>query len=148
MNLILNEFEIFDILNGKVSGAINRTLLREFGQAEIPLSTEQWTVLAHLWRKDNVTQQTLCGLTQKDKPSITRLVDKLEKSSFVVRVPNPDDRRKNMIKLTYLGREIEAKVSDVVKSVIKKALKDIDEEELRRGKSLLQRIMKNLNIEE
>ena len=42
----VQEHEIFDILTGKVSGAINRTLLKAFAQEGIGITTEHWSVLS------------------------------------------------------------------------------------------------------
>jgi DNA-binding MarR family transcriptional regulator len=47
-----------------------------------------------------LSQQQLCDATFRDKPSITRLVDNLEKLQLVKRVASKDDRRINMIYLT------------------------------------------------
>ena len=77
---------IFAILNGKVSAAINRKLSRNFRQNGMEITPEQWTVLLFLWEKDGVTQQELCNATFKDKPSMTRLIDNMERQHLVVRI--------------------------------------------------------------
>ena len=77
---------IFAILNGKVSAAINRKLYRNFRQYNVEITPEQWTVLLYLWEKDGVTQQELCNATFKDKPSMTRLIDNMERQNLVVRI--------------------------------------------------------------
>ena len=83
----IEEDEVFSILTGKISTAINRTFLRSFAQEGIDITTEQWSVLACLWKKDSVTQQTLCMLTSKDKPSMTTVfvigIEMKEKTSRV-----------------------------------------------------------------
>ena len=93
----VTEREIFDILSGKISRAINRTVLKAFSQEGIDITTEQWTVLSCLWNKDKIIQQEICDLTQKDKPSVTRLIDNLEKKNLVRRVLDSSDRRNNLI---------------------------------------------------
>ena len=96
---------IFAILNGKVSAAINRKLYRNFRQNGLEISPEQWTVLIFLWEKDGVTQQELCNATFKDKPSMTRLIDNMERQHLVVRISDkktvvptdpPDQRREGV----------------------------------------------------
>ena len=84
---------IFAILNGKVSAAINRKLSRNFRQNGVEITPEQWTVLLFLWEKDGVTQQELCNATFKDKPSMTRLIDNMERQHLVVRIADKRDRR-------------------------------------------------------
>lgn len=140
----LQNDELFDILVGKISTAINRTFLRAFTTEGIDITTEQWSVLACLWQKDKVTQQTLCKLTAKDKPSMTRLIDKLEKRNLVTRVSDHNDRRINLIHLTDTGIELQAKATDLVQKIATKTLSNITEEELNTSKTVLKKIMANL----
>lgn len=140
------EHEILDILTGKISSTINRSLLRAFAAGGLNISTEQWSVLAALWQKDKVTQQTLCDLTRKDKPSMTRLIDNLEKRNLVVRVSDPSDRRTNIIHLTEEGANMQAKANEIVQHVIDKALVGIDDDDLNQSRRLLLHIMDNLDI--
>ena len=141
----LQNDELFDILVGKISATINRTFLRTFTAEGIDISIEQWTVLACLWNKDKVTQQTLCSLTAKDKPSMTRLIDKLERSNLVTRVSDHNDRRINLIHLTDKGLALQKKATELVQKIVGKALQNITEEELNISRSVLKKIITNLN---
>ncbi len=134
----VTEREIFDILSGKISGSINRTVLKAFSREGIDITTEQWTVLSCLWDKDKIIQQVICDLTQKDKPSVTRLIDNLEKKNLVKRISDPADRRNNLIHLSSQGR--------VVHGIVNHALEGISDDELIRAKNVLLRIMHNLEI--
>ena len=136
--------ELFDILVGKISTAINRTFLRAFVAEGIEITTEQWSVMACLWQKDKVTQQVLCTLTSKDKPSMTRLIDKLEKRNFVTRVSDHSDRRINLIHLTDAGIALQEKATEIVNKIVTKTLSNITEEELIIGRVVLKKIMANL----
>jgi Transcriptional regulators len=140
----LQNDELFNILVGKISTTINRTFLRTFASEGIEITTEQWSVLACLWQKDKVTQQALCKLTAKDKPSMTRLIDKLEKRNLVTRVSDQTDRRINLIHLTESGRLLEQKATELVQSIAAKALNDITEDELNTSRVVLKKIMANL----
>lgn len=140
----LQNDELFDILVGKVSMAINRTFLRTFSTEGMSITIEQWSVLACLWKKDKVTQQTLCNLTSKDKPSMTRLIDKLEKRNLVTRVSDHNDRRINLIHLTDKGMALQQKATELVQKIATKTLDNILEEELIMSKAVLKRIMVNL----
>jgi DNA-binding MarR family transcriptional regulator len=57
-------------------------LQKNFKQANLDITIEQWSVLYHLWKEDGMSQQQLCDATFRDKPSITRLVDNLEKLNW------------------------------------------------------------------
>jgi len=136
--------EVFSILTGKISTAINRTFLRAFAAEGIEITTEQWSVLACLWTKDKVTQQDLCDLTSKDKPSMTRLIDKLELRNLVTRVADHNDRRTNLIHLTDAGNALKQKATEIVQQVATKTLNHISEEELNTIRTVLKKIMSNL----
>lgn len=135
---------IFAILSGRVTLAINRHLRSEFRQAEVEITPEQWTVLLYLWNKDGVTQQDLCNVTFKDKPSMTRLLDNMEKLYLVVRIPNPDDKRTNMIHLTKKGKEIKEIIRPITLAALKKAIEGLTEEEVETGERLFSIILKNI----
>jgi len=136
--------EVFNILTGKISTAINRTFLRAFAAKGIEITTEQWSVLACLWKKDKVTQQDLCDLTSKDKPSMTRLIDKLEMRNLVTRVSDHNDRRTNLIHLTDAGNELQLKATEIVQEIAEKTLNHISDEELNTIRTVLKKIMNNL----
>ncbi len=133
----VNEREVFSILTGKISSTINRALLRAFSQEDLHITTEQWSVLSCLWKEDKVTQSDLCDLTRKDKPSMTRLIDNLQRSKIVVRVPHATDRRVNLIHLTQYGASLREKVTAVVQSVVDKALQDVSESEIMVARTVL-----------
>ena len=141
----VQEREVFSILTGKISSTINRALLRAFAKEGLNITTEQWSVLACLWKEDKVTQRELCDLTRKDKPSMTRLIDNLERNKIVVRVPHATDRRVNLIHLTQYGASLHRKVTGVVQSVVDKSLEGVSEEEVSFARTLLNRVISNLD---
>lgn len=143
----VNEREIFSILTGKISSTINKALLRAFAEEDLNITTEQWTVLSCLWKEDRVTQQELCDLTRKDKPSMTRLIDNLQRSKLVVRVPHATDRRVNLIHLTQYGASLRERVPSIVQRVVDKALSNITEEEVIISRNVLNKIITNLDDE-
>jgi DNA-binding MarR family transcriptional regulator len=84
--------ELYSFITGKASTAIARRLQKKFNTSALNLTIEQWSVLYHLWKEDGKSQQELCNATFRDKPSITRLVDNLEKIGLVKRVASENDR--------------------------------------------------------
>ena len=135
---------VFALMNGKLSAAINRKLYRSFRKMSIDITPEQWTVLFYLWSRDGVTQQELCNVTFKDKPSMTRLIDNLEKQQLVVRSPGVRDRRINLIHLTEKGRELEATTNPLVTSVMRMALEGFSDSEVEMAGTMLAKVFANL----
>ncbi len=135
---------IFPIISGKVSMAINRMLFRNFKREKLDITPEQWTVLAFLWNEDGVTQQKLCDITYKDKPSMTRLIDNLVKQDLVERRASSVDRRSNNIYLTESGRYIEGKANAAVADAVESALQGINDEGRDRVRAVLKLIFGNI----
>lgn len=134
---------IFAILNGKVSAAINRKLYRNFRAEGLDITPEQWIVLIYLWEKDGVTQQELCNATFKDKPSMSRLINNMERRHLVVRISDKNDRRTNLIHLTKDGREIEQQAFGIANRTLMEALQGITVEELNISQDTLKKIFAN-----
>lgn len=141
----VKEREVFNILTGRISSTINKALLRAFANEDLRITTEQWSVLSCLWNEDKVTQRELCDLTRKDKPSMTRLIDNLERNKIVVRVSHPTDRRVNLIHLTQYGSNLHKKVTNVVQQVVDKSLVGIYEDEINTARTVLNKIINNLD---
>src|SRR6476619_5566318 len=99
--------ELYSFITGKASIAIARRLQKKFNTSGVNLTIEQWSVLYQLWKQDGLSQQQLCDATFRDKPSITRLVDNLEKLNLVKRVASKEDRRINMIYLTQQAQDLQ-----------------------------------------
>lgn len=137
---------VFSIMVGKVSMAINRKLYRDFKSADLEFTPEQWTVLYCLWNKDGVTQQELCNKTFKDKPSMTRLIDNLEKQNYVVRIADASDRRTNMIYLTRLGKESKGLANEVVLKAMNEAFEGVSKEDYELAKQVLNVVFENLKV--
>jgi DNA-binding MarR family transcriptional regulator len=135
---------IFAVLNGRVSAAINRRLVMDFKEEGIDISPEQLTILSLLWKKDRVTQQELCNITFKDKPSMTRLIDSLEERGLAKRTSDVNDKRSNLIVLTPEGKAIEEKAFLVANATMRKALYNVSPEELAVGQNLLKKIFDNM----
>ena len=138
--------ELYSFITGKASTAISRRLQKNFKEANIDITIEQWSVLYHLWKQDGLSQQQLCDATFRDKPSITRLVDNLEKLKLVKRVASKDDRRMNRIHLAKEAETLQAKTMEVANKTLNEALESVTSEQIEIAKLVLQKVYDNLSI--
>ena len=136
--------ELYSFITGKASTAIARRLQKNFKQNNIDITIEQWSVLYHLWKEDGMSQQALCDATFRDKPSITRLVDNLEKLRLVKRVPSKDDRRINMIYLTPEAQEMQEASMEIANQTLNEALLGVTHGQVEIAKEVLQQVYENL----
>ncbi len=137
--------ELYSFITGKASTAIGRRLQKNFKEANVEITIEQWSVLYHLWKQDGLSQQQLCDATFRDKPSITRLVDNLEKLKLVKRVASKDDRRMNMIYLTNEAQVLQEKTMGLANQTLNEALGGVTIEEIEIAKMVLQKVYDNLS---
>src|SRR5690349_2180989 len=136
--------ELYSFITGKASTAIARRLQKKFNAAGLNLTIEQWSVLYHLWKQDGISQQELCNATFRDKPSITRLVDNLEKLNLVKRVPSEHDRRINLIYLTRPAQKLQEDTMALAEETLNEALESVPAERIDICKEVLQIVYDNL----
>lgn len=145
--MLNNQFkkgELYSFITGKASTAIARCLQKKINQAGLNITIEQWSVLYHLWKKEGQSQQQLCNATFRDKPSITRLVDNLEKLNLVKRVPSENDRRINLIYLTKQGQKLEEETMRLADQTLNEALETVPPDKIDICKEVLQIVYDNL----
>ena len=136
--------ELYSFVTGKASIAIARRLQKKFNSASLRITIEQWSVLYHLWKQDGQSQQELCNATFRDKPSITRLVDNLEKLQLVKRVASSEDRRINRICLTKPGLKLQEQSMLLAESTLNEALEGVPPEQVDICRGVLQLVYDNL----
>src|SRR5580765_7390018 len=136
--------ELYSFITGKASTAIARRLQKNFKQNNVDITIEQWSVLYHLWKEDGLSQQQLCDATYRDKPSITRLVDNLEKLKLVKRVPSKDDRRINLIYLTKEAEQLQEQTMELANQTLNEALDGVTNGQIEIAKEVLQKVYDNL----
>ena len=106
---------------------------------------EQWPLLKWLWEKDGISQKDLSEKSFKDQPTITRILDKLERRGLIRRQANSADRRVSLIYLTNEGHEIRDSLIPLARQALEQALLGLSEQEQAQLKNLLNRIGDNLD---
>jgi DNA-binding MarR family transcriptional regulator len=136
--------ELYSFVTGKASTAIARRLQKKFNNASLNITIEQWSVLYHLWKQDGISQQELCNATFRDKPSITRLVDNLEKLDLVKRVASESDRRINKIFVTKHSIKLQEQTMELAEETLNEALESVPADKVDVCKEVLQVVYDNL----
>jgi DNA-binding MarR family transcriptional regulator len=137
--------ELYSFISGLASTAIARRLQKKFNVSGLNLTIEQWSVLYHLWKEDGRSQQELCNATFRDKPSITRLVDNLEKLALVKRVADAKDRRINKVYLTANAKKLQESSMLLAEETLNEALEGVPAAQVDLCKQVLQKVYDNLS---
>lgn len=117
-------------------------ILRRLERAldEHSLSLAKFEVLANLHYFPGIGQNELARQLLVTKGNVVGLIDRLTASRLVTRETSPDDRRANRLFLTEKGRRLIAKTLPVHLNIIKKLLGTLPAADLRRLRTLLERL--------
>lgn len=117
-------------------------------QMNVPLTPEQFMLIDLLWNQGEMSQQQLADQLQKDKNSVTKLVDAIERKGFVVRQQNQQDRRSNTIVLTDKANQLKPGAKQKGISILEDMLNGISEKDLRDFLYTLRRLNYNMTLPE
>lgn len=114
----------------------------------VPLTPEQFMLIDLLWNQGAMTQQQLADQMQKDKNSVTKLVDAIERKGFVIRQQNADDRRSNILVLTEKAEMLKPGAKQKGISILDHMLDGISEDELHNFLATLRKLNHNMSVKE
>ena len=129
----------------KTNTAYRLRLLNVFMRAGLDITPDMYFILRYLWsEQDGSRQQELADKTGKDKASLTKLLDNLEKRQLVKRVPDEQDKRGKRVWLTSTGKKLKEKVYPLALSVVEMAEKGISKHDLQHAQTVLEHIYNNI----
>ncbi len=126
---------------GKMMSNMAQTKMREKG---LVLAHEHMVLLFMLWRQDGLNQKELVGSIIKDKSTITRGLNALEKQDIIVRITDEKDKRNKRIFLTNKGKSLKKEIKPLVYEVNDTAAENISQKDLLTCKKVLNQIYENL----
>jgi DNA-binding MarR family transcriptional regulator len=104
-------------LISKVYQKVIINLQKAFAEANIEVTPVQAMVLFYLQKKDGLSLTEIGSGLMLENPTVTGLIDRLEKSGYVRRTDDPNDRRVYLIYITDKGSRTANKALPVVKKL-------------------------------
>ena len=104
------------------------------------LTPQQFGLLRFLWEEDGITQVELSGRSQIDRTTIGGLIDKLEQSGLLKRLPHPEDRRAFRISLTAAGKRLERELAPLAEELHRAILAPLTPAEIEAFIAILQKL--------
>lgn len=129
-----------------VHGRFKQYVADKFKENNINLTPEQFLVIDTLWKKDAISQQQLADIIMKDKNSVTKLIDAMEKKHLLIRIPDNNDRRLNLIALTDKGKALEKPLTEIAIQTVNSIIEGISPEDLVLFVEVLNKMSDNMNI--
>jgi DNA-binding MarR family transcriptional regulator len=130
---------------GAAHMAMFRYLSRLMQEAELPITPDQFRVMAHLWESDGLQQTELATCTDRNRANVTRVIDILEGKGIVQREDDPHDRRIRRVFLTEKGKSLREPTARCAMQSIRDALKGIPEDEIEVCRKVLLKIRENVS---
>ena len=139
--MLIKEIAVYvNILNSR----IKKCFFDKLQENGINITPEQFLVLDILWEKQSLSQQNIADIIQKDKNSVTKIIDSLEKKQLVRRVVDTKDRRINKIELTDEALSLEKVTTEVAINFMNDTIKGIDNKDLDSFVNVMRQIKDNL----
>ncbi|MCB0667480.1 MAG: MarR family transcriptional regulator [Saprospiraceae bacterium] len=129
---------------GKTGKMLSSFLNQRLHEEGLPLTTKQWILLRILDEADGRPQNELALITERDKASLVRLINSLEKNKLVKRVQDPEDKRVNRIYLSEKGREVFQQALPVVNRSFTDLQKGLDKSEIEDVIRVLKKVLDNI----
>jgi DNA-binding MarR family transcriptional regulator len=128
-----------------LTGSAFRCYLRQrFKECSLDLTTEMMQVLRYLWCHDHVNQQEIADAVNRDKASLTAMLDNLVRRELVTRCEDSHDRRSKRIVLTTKGRALEQEIEPIIHEMYVLAGQNILPQQVEASLALLSQINQNL----
>ncbi len=127
-----------------LSGRILARKLKEYNLEEI--NPAQGRILFALWQKDGISIQELSKKTSLEKSTLTSMLDRLEDTGHLVRMPSKEDRRKIIVKLTEKDKRLQSAYMQISEEMAELFYKGFRAREIDEFEGYLRRILNNIQL--
>ena len=137
-----------DINLGMLIGQVHRLSTKRFVQnshnSGLDISMDQWIVLGPIWENEGLSHKEISEYCLKDKTSVTKIIDTLEKKNLVVRVSDQLDHRVKRVVLSNKGKELFLQAIPIMELTRDQLREGITEQDIESLRSVLTKIYNNL----
>jgi DNA-binding MarR family transcriptional regulator len=126
----------------QVAGRIFAKKLKKYGISEI--NPAQGRILFVLWQNDGIPIRDLSAKTMLEKSTLTSMLDRLEETGYILRVPSREDRRKILISRTEKDKAFQKRYDEVSEDMARLFYQGLSEQEINQLEAGLRKILVNL----
>jgi DNA-binding MarR family transcriptional regulator len=128
----------------RVYQATRNASFRAFREAGEEITPEQWVILVRLWQRDGRTQTELGESTFRDRPTMSRILDGMERRGLLVRREAEEDGRAWRVHLTPRGRALEKRLVPIARGLVERSLRGVPRADLATTRATLKKVFDNL----
>lgn len=127
----------FIFLISKVCQKLIINLQKAFSESGIEVTPIQGMLLFFLQKNDGSSLTQISQGLMLENPTVTGLIDRLEKLGYVKRSDHPSDRRVYLVHITEKGKKVANKALPIVKKLNEEIKKGYSKEEVENFKKIL-----------
>jgi len=127
----------FIFLISKVCQKLIINLQKSFSESGIEVTPIQVMLLFFLQKNDGSSLTQISQGLMLENPTVTGLIDRLEKLGYVKRSDHPNDRRVYLVHLTEKGKKVANKALPIVKRLNERIKEGYSKEEIENFKKVL-----------
>jgi MarR family transcriptional regulator, organic hydroperoxide resistance regulator len=141
----MEELVSFKNVNELIS-VIHRYMRRflETNMKKFDITPPQFEVLTTLWNEDGIVLSELGRRLSRDGPTITGIIDRMEKKKLVVRKRSLRDRRVIQVYLTPMAWEIKENLMKMQSEAGREVAGDFNAEDVNTLEKLLKKVLSNI----
>ncbi len=117
-------------LISKVYQKLITKLQKSFSESGVEVTPIQVMLLFLLQQNDGLSLTQISQGLMLENPTVTGLIDRLEKSGYVKRSDHPNDRRVYLVHLTEKGNKVAKKALPIVKKLNEQIKEGYSKEEI------------------
>ena len=129
----------------KTSRKIKQTLQKRLNNLNIDITVDQWVIILELSRHKDLAQNEIAKKTNKDAPTVNRIIEILLKKELVSKNNNSIDKRKSVIGLSNKGNKMIEKINPEIIKFRNDGWKNLSDQDLNDLKRIMQTIYQNFN---
>jgi len=132
-------------LIGRINYKVQKYLVRELKENDVKgISPSHGDILGAFFASKELRMTELSEIINKDKSTVTALVDKLIRLGYVKQIPDTNDSRIRLVRLTKKGEALQPVICDIGDKMRAKAYKGMSKNEQKTLIKLLVKLYENL----
>tara|TARA_R110002094_G_scaffold56864_7_gene67997 strand:+ start:273 stop:746 length:474 start_codon:yes stop_codon:yes gene_type:complete len=128
---------------GRTSKLMSLLVKALFAQEKLDLTKEQFIILLCI-EEESIVQSELALITERNKGSLTRLLQSLEKKSYIKRRVCKNDSRVNHVEIDQKGKDILEMTKPKMLELFKSLQKGLDPKDLELSLGVMKKLQNNI----
>ena len=117
---------------------------KAFTQLQVDITPEQWVILDTLKERGSLLQVDIAHIVYKNTPTVSRMIDHLERKALISRVPSETDRRATVISLTLEGNQLVERCMEEINRLRDLTWRELSNEDFQQFTRIIDQVFVNM----